>query len=407
MTFGEYLKDLRQTKGISQKELSGLTNGQVSNAEISRLEAGIRKKPSPAVLKILAPHLGVPVSVLLTEAGYMDELPAEMGAAAQSAAPGAGSEPDSGQLARLRVLEEEGASLRAENKKLREESDSYNRRCERLEAANKELETTNKELEEKCNYLLIQGRPAGEINSELVEENQAFKEQNERMKEENRRIKEETIAFLEEGDILRAETDGYRKKMNLAEDSARKAIQRQGVLEDELNALRADYEVVKAEPAAIRAEYDALKTGYTALKAEHEALKEQSAAASSARSDNLASAGETTAQNAALTGEVAELRSLMAEAATRYDKLSGEYQALEKELLAVKETGKINAPVLDSIRSVTVADMDIGKIFTETAGSASPEDLEMLGRVMQAMNKDAIKASDKRMLMDILKRFVR
>ncbi|MCL1805217.1 MAG: helix-turn-helix domain-containing protein [Clostridiales bacterium] len=389
MTFGEYLKDLRQAKGISQKELSGLTNGQVSNAEISRLEAGIRKKPSPAVLKILAPHLGVPVGALLTEAGYLDSMPAETGAEAQSAA-AAVSAPDSNQLARLQILEEEGASLRAENKRLREESESSGRRCERLEAANKALEATNKELEEKCDYLLIQGRPAGEINSELAEENRVFKEQNEKMKEENRRIKEETIAFLEEGDLLRAETDGYRKKMNLAEDTARKAIQRQGELEEGMNASKAELEMLRAEMEAQKAQAEA-------------AL----AAAAARASEAGGPAGEIAEQNAALAGEAAELRSLLTEAAARYDKLSAEYKALEKELLAVKEAGSINAPVLNSIRSVTVADMDLGKIFTETAGAASPEDLEMLGRVMQAMNRDAIKASDKRMLMDILKRFVK
>ena len=377
MAFGEYLKGLRQAKGISQKELSGLTNGQVSNAEISRLEAGIRKKPSPAVLKILAPHLGVSVGVLLTEAGYMDGLPSDMAASGQGAPGGAGGVPDSVQLARLQSLEREKDALKEENKKIRDESDSFAKRSAQLEATYKDLQAANKELEEKCDYLLLQSRPAEEINSNLEEEIRVLRTQNENMKEENRRIKEETIAFLEEGSSLRAETDSYRKKMNLAEEAARQARQRQGALEEELEgALGKNSE----------------------LEARVKTLEESAGQANMSAWENEAAGKDR---------EIAELKRLNGEASARYEQLSGEKKVLEQELLAARETTKLNAPVLDSIRNVKAGDLDLGKIFTDTVSGAAPEDLDMLGRIMQAINKDAIKPGDKRMLMDILKRFVK
>ena len=38
MTFGEYLKELRKSKGLTQKELAELSG--FSNAEISKIESG-------------------------------------------------------------------------------------------------------------------------------------------------------------------------------------------------------------------------------------------------------------------------------------------------------------------------------------------------------------------------------
>lgn len=72
MNFGEYIKNLRIEKELSQRELAEKSG--VSNSEISRLESGERKKPSPVSLKAIAPFLGTSFEELLQEAGYIREV---------------------------------------------------------------------------------------------------------------------------------------------------------------------------------------------------------------------------------------------------------------------------------------------------------------------------------------------
>jgi SOS-response transcriptional repressor LexA len=69
--FGEKLKELRQTKGLKIRELENLSS--VSNAYLSQLENGKRGKPSPEIIKKLAPHLGVTYTELMRMAGYITE----------------------------------------------------------------------------------------------------------------------------------------------------------------------------------------------------------------------------------------------------------------------------------------------------------------------------------------------
>jgi transcriptional regulator with XRE-family HTH domain len=71
MTVGEYLKQLRKEKSISQRELAEKSG--ISNAEISRIETGERQKPSPDVLRQLASALNVPYESLMDKAGYINE----------------------------------------------------------------------------------------------------------------------------------------------------------------------------------------------------------------------------------------------------------------------------------------------------------------------------------------------
>jgi transcriptional regulator with XRE-family HTH domain len=72
MIFGEYIKNLRNEARLSQRKLAEKSG--VSNAEISRLETGERKKPSPIVLKSIAPFLDVTYEDLLQKAGYIEEV---------------------------------------------------------------------------------------------------------------------------------------------------------------------------------------------------------------------------------------------------------------------------------------------------------------------------------------------
>lgn len=76
MVFGEYLKSLRKEKSLSQRELAEKSG--ISNAEISRIETGNRKKPSPDVLRALAPILNVPYEELMDKAGYINDRSAFM-----------------------------------------------------------------------------------------------------------------------------------------------------------------------------------------------------------------------------------------------------------------------------------------------------------------------------------------
>ncbi|MCM3163743.1 helix-turn-helix domain-containing protein [Metabacillus litoralis] len=69
MSFGEYLKQLRKDKSISQRELAEKSG--ISNAEISRIETGGRQKISPDVLRAIAPILEVPYEELMDKAGYI------------------------------------------------------------------------------------------------------------------------------------------------------------------------------------------------------------------------------------------------------------------------------------------------------------------------------------------------
>lgn len=72
MTFGAYIKELRSKARLSQRKLEELSG--ISNAEISRIETGDRKKPSPVSIKALAPHLGVSFEELMQKAGYIEEV---------------------------------------------------------------------------------------------------------------------------------------------------------------------------------------------------------------------------------------------------------------------------------------------------------------------------------------------
>lgn len=71
MTLGEYLNRIRNERGYSLRELS--VKSGISAAELSRIETGKRKNPSPAALLSIAGILVVDYSYLLQLAGYMPE----------------------------------------------------------------------------------------------------------------------------------------------------------------------------------------------------------------------------------------------------------------------------------------------------------------------------------------------
>lgn len=70
--FGQYLKELREGKGLSTHKLAELSG--VSQSYISHVENGRKKKtPSPEILKKLADALEVQYMELMQDAGYVPE----------------------------------------------------------------------------------------------------------------------------------------------------------------------------------------------------------------------------------------------------------------------------------------------------------------------------------------------
>jgi HTH-type transcriptional regulator, competence development regulator len=68
-TFGEYVRELRKRNRLTLKQAEEL--GVASNAYLSQLERGRRKRPHPDILKRMAEAYNVPLKELLIAAGYL------------------------------------------------------------------------------------------------------------------------------------------------------------------------------------------------------------------------------------------------------------------------------------------------------------------------------------------------
>ena len=69
---GDFLKELRERKGVSLKKVEDETG--ISNAYLSQLETGVRQRlPNPDRLKALADYNNVSLQQLLEKAGYFGE----------------------------------------------------------------------------------------------------------------------------------------------------------------------------------------------------------------------------------------------------------------------------------------------------------------------------------------------
>ena len=71
MELGDFLIQARKERGYSQRDLAARCG--VSPAEISRVESGVRKKPAPGVLRLMAEALVVSYPYLMKLAGYIEE----------------------------------------------------------------------------------------------------------------------------------------------------------------------------------------------------------------------------------------------------------------------------------------------------------------------------------------------
>jgi transcriptional regulator with XRE-family HTH domain len=70
---GKYLKDVRNSRGFSLREVERLTEGKISNGYLSQLENGDIARPSAVMLHRLAGAYGVDYAVLMERAGFITE----------------------------------------------------------------------------------------------------------------------------------------------------------------------------------------------------------------------------------------------------------------------------------------------------------------------------------------------
>lgn len=56
-TIGEVIAEAREKKGLSQRQLAKLAN--INNSELSKIESGIRKDPSPRILRKISNYIDV------------------------------------------------------------------------------------------------------------------------------------------------------------------------------------------------------------------------------------------------------------------------------------------------------------------------------------------------------------
>ena len=56
-TIGEVIAEAREKKGLSQTQLAKLAN--INNSELSKIESGIRKDPSPRILRKISNYIDV------------------------------------------------------------------------------------------------------------------------------------------------------------------------------------------------------------------------------------------------------------------------------------------------------------------------------------------------------------
>ncbi len=72
-TLGQHLRELREAKGLSLRQVEKATGDYVSNVYLSQLETGRRSEPNPKYLVELSKVYDVPVRLLLEKAGYLEE----------------------------------------------------------------------------------------------------------------------------------------------------------------------------------------------------------------------------------------------------------------------------------------------------------------------------------------------
>jgi len=70
---GKFLKDVRESRGMSLRDVERVTDGKVSNGYLSQLENGGIAKPSAIMLHRLSAAYAVDYGTLMERAGFVSE----------------------------------------------------------------------------------------------------------------------------------------------------------------------------------------------------------------------------------------------------------------------------------------------------------------------------------------------
>lgn len=71
VTLGQYLRAIREDRGLTLRQVEEATGKEVSNAYLSQLENDKIKKPSPHILHALAELYAISYTGLMEKAGYL------------------------------------------------------------------------------------------------------------------------------------------------------------------------------------------------------------------------------------------------------------------------------------------------------------------------------------------------
>ena len=72
-TFGQFLNDLRKSRGFTLRDVERITDGQISNGYLSQLEKGGIEKPSAMKLHRLASAYAIDYNKLMEHAGFITD----------------------------------------------------------------------------------------------------------------------------------------------------------------------------------------------------------------------------------------------------------------------------------------------------------------------------------------------
>lgn len=81
---GKFLKDVRESRGLSLRDVERVTDGKVSNGYLSQLENGGIGKPSAVMLHRLSGAYAVDYGELMERAGFVSESDAPVNRVATS-----------------------------------------------------------------------------------------------------------------------------------------------------------------------------------------------------------------------------------------------------------------------------------------------------------------------------------
>ncbi|WP_054958156.1 transcriptional regulator [Paenibacillus dakarensis] len=70
-SFGSYLKQLREKRGLSMNQLAQAA--EISGSQISRIESGLRGIPKPQTIRKIADALDISYEELMRQAGYLQD----------------------------------------------------------------------------------------------------------------------------------------------------------------------------------------------------------------------------------------------------------------------------------------------------------------------------------------------